>query len=60
MTHWGVNGLMHNEPNDDGWVDPRMDEFMEDSPKTGPSPTGWAWPQLIEHPKVATQPAAVG
>ena len=35
---------------------PRQFELIEDSPKTGASPTVWAWPQLIEHLKVASQP----
>ena len=35
---------------------PRLFELIEDSPKTGASPTVWAWPQLIDHLKVAGQP----
>jgi hypothetical protein len=34
----------------------RMYELIKDAPKTGPSPTVWAWPQLVEHLKVASQP----
>jgi hypothetical protein len=39
-----------------GQRNPRLFELIEDSPKTGPSPTVWAWPQLINHLKVASQP----
>ena len=35
---------------------PRLYELIEHSPKTGRSPTVWAWPQLIAHLKVAGQP----
>jgi hypothetical protein len=35
---------------------PRLYELIEDSPREGPSPTVWAWPQLIDHLKVASQP----
>ncbi len=35
---------------------PRLYELVEDTPKTGKSPTMWAWPQLIDHLKVAGQP----
>lgn len=35
---------------------PRLFELIEDSPKDGASPTVWAWPQLIDHLKVASQP----
>ena len=35
---------------------PRIYELIKDSPKTGASPTVWAWPQLIEYLKVAGQP----
>lgn len=36
--------------------DPRMYELVHDTPKEGPGPTVWAWPQLIDHLKVASQP----
>ncbi len=39
-----------------GHRNPRLYELIEDSPKTGRSPTVWAWPQVIEHLKVAAQP----
>jgi hypothetical protein len=35
---------------------PRLYELIEHSPKTGKSPTIWAWPQVIEYLKVAGQP----
>jgi hypothetical protein len=35
---------------------PRMYALFENSPKTGKSPTVWAWPELIDYLKVAGQP----
>ena len=35
---------------------PRLYEVIEHAPKTGPSPTVWAFPQLVEYLKVAAQP----
>jgi hypothetical protein len=35
---------------------PRMYSLIENSPKTGKSPTVWAWPQFTEFLKVAGQP----
>ena len=35
---------------------PRLYELVEDTPKEGDSPTIWAWPQIIDHLKVAGQP----
>lgn len=35
---------------------PRLYELIENAPKTGKSPTVWAWPQIIDHLKVASQP----
>lgn len=35
---------------------PRLFELIEDSPKTGASPTVWAWPELIDYLKIAGQP----
>ncbi|NNE94990.1 MAG: hypothetical protein HKN24_03090 [Acidimicrobiales bacterium] len=35
---------------------PRLYELIADTPKEGPSPTVWAWPQFIDHLKVAGQP----
>jgi hypothetical protein len=35
---------------------PRLYELIENAPKTGTSPTVWAFPQLVEYLKVAAQP----
>jgi len=35
---------------------PRLFELIEHAPKTGKSPTVWAWPELIDYLKVAGQP----
>jgi hypothetical protein len=35
---------------------PRLYEVVEDAPKTGKSPTVWAWPEFIDFLKVAGQP----
>lgn len=35
---------------------PRIYELIEHSPQDGPSPTIWAWPEMIEYFKVAGQP----
>jgi hypothetical protein len=35
---------------------PRLYGLIEHSPKTGESPTIWAWPQIVEYFKVAGQP----
>jgi hypothetical protein len=37
---------------------PRLFELIEHAPKTGKSPTVWAWPELIDYLKVAGQPVA--
>jgi hypothetical protein len=37
---------------------PRMFELIENAPKTGRSPTIWAWPQITEYLKIAGQPVA--
>jgi hypothetical protein len=37
---------------------PRLYELIEHAPKTGKSPTVWAWPQLVDYLKVAGQPVA--
>ena len=47
---------MVTEPTGRRQRNPRLYELIKDSPKTGPSPTVWAWPQLIEYLKVAGQP----
>jgi len=35
---------------------PRLYELIEGSPEEGLSPTIWAWPQITEYMKVASQP----
>lgn len=35
---------------------PRLYAVIENSPKTGASPTVWAWPQFVDFLKVASQP----
>ena len=37
---------------------PRLYQFVEHSPKTGKSPTVWAWPELMDYLKIAGQPVA--
>ena len=37
---------------------PRLYELIEHAPKTGKSPTVWAWPQLVDYLKVAGQPVS--
>ena len=37
---------------------PRLYEAVEHAPKTGKSPTVWAWPELIDYLKIAGQPVA--
>jgi hypothetical protein len=49
---WGVTveSTGHSRGN------PRLYELIEHAPKTGKSPTVWAWPQLVDYLKVAGQP----
>jgi hypothetical protein len=35
---------------------PRLYELVEHSPRTGKSPTVWAWPELMDYLKIAGQP----
>ena len=37
---------------------PRLYELIEHAPKTGNSPTVWAWPQLVDYLKIAGQPVS--
>ena len=37
---------------------PRLFELVEHSPKTGKSPTVWAWPELMDYLKIAGQPVS--
>ena len=34
---------------------PRLYELVEHAPKTGKSPTVWAWPELMDYLKIAGQ-----
>jgi len=36
----------------------RLYELVEHAPKTGKSPTVWAWPELMDYLKIAGQPVA--
>ena len=42
----------HSEAN------PRLYEVIENAPKEGASPTIWAWPQIVDHLKIAGRPVA--
>jgi hypothetical protein len=56
-VHGGVGGkFMTVESSGHSNGNPRLYELIENAPKTGKSPTVWAWPQLIEYLKVAAQP----
>ena len=37
---------------------PRLFKLIEHAPKTGKSPTVWAWPQLVDYLKIAGQPVS--
>jgi hypothetical protein len=37
---------------------PRLYELVEHAPKSGKSPTVWAWPELMDYLKIAGQPVA--
>ena|SRR3989442_15533514 len=37
---------------------PRLYELVEHTPKTGKSPTVWAWPELMDYLKIAGQPVS--
>src|SRR5260221_13877646 len=37
---------------------PRLYELVEHAPKTGKSPTVWAWPELMDYLKIPGQPVA--
>jgi len=47
---------VEDEATGHGPRNPRLIELFENSPKSGSSPTVWAFPQLIDHFKVASQP----
>src|ERR1700755_2058027 len=46
----GIESSGHSQGN------PRLYELIENAPKTGKSPTVWAWPELIDYLKIAGQP----
>jgi hypothetical protein len=48
----GIESSGHSRGN------PRLYELVEHAPKTGKSPTVWAWPELIDYLKIAGQPVA--
>ena len=50
--------LMRFQSNGHSQGNPRLYELVEHAPKTGKSPTVWAWPELIDYLKVAGQPVA--
>ena len=37
---------------------PRLFELVEHTPKTGKSPTVWAWPELMDYLTIAGQPVS--
>ena len=47
---------MRIESNGHSQDNPRLYELVEHSPRTGKSPTVWAWPELIDYLKIAGQP----
>jgi hypothetical protein len=51
---------MHMRIESDGHSrgNPRLYELVEHAPKTGKSPTVWAWPELMDYLKIAGQPVA--
>src|SRR5215472_1705949 len=52
------SGAMRIESDGHSQGNPRLYELIEHAPKTGKSPTVWAWPELIDYLKIAGQPVA--
>jgi hypothetical protein len=52
MLRMPVESSGHSKDN------PRLYELIEHAPKTGKSPTVWAWPQLVDYLKIAGQPVS--
>jgi hypothetical protein len=52
------SGSMRIESDGHSQGNPRLYELIEHAPKTGKSPTVWAWPELIDYLKIAGQPVA--
>src|SRR5499425_2139742 len=50
--------LMRIESDGHSQGNPRLYELVEHAPKTGKSPTVWAWPELMDYLKIAGQPVA--
>src|SRR5215813_6218164 len=50
------SGPMRIESSGHSQGNPRLYELIENAPKTGKSPTVWAWPELIDYLKIAGQP----
>jgi hypothetical protein len=54
-----LSDLRHDDrtmESSDGAHNPRMYELIENAPKTGKSPTIWAFPSVVNWLKVASQP----
>src|ERR1700743_2592578 len=67
VTTWAMAGGAHLTLGDRGMPieseghskdTPRVYELIEHAPKTGKSPTVWAWPQLVDYLKIAGQPVS--
>ena len=52
------SGRCGSSPTGIAGVIPRLFELVEHTPKTGKSPTVWAWPELMDYLKIAGQPVA--
>ena len=50
------SGLIRIESSGHSQGNPRLYQLIENAPKTGKSPTVWAWPELIDYLKIAGQP----
>jgi hypothetical protein len=58
VTVPGQERCMRIESSGHSQGNPRLYELIEHAPKTGKSPTVWAWPELIDYLKIAGQPVA--
>jgi hypothetical protein len=56
--HRGQEPRMRIESSGHSEGNPRLFELVEHAPKTGKSPTVWAWPELMDYLKIAGQPVA--
>lgn len=54
----GRSAAMRIESSGHSKGNPRLFELVEHAPKTGKSPTVWAWPELMDYLKIAGQPVA--